>query len=186
MDTIISEAKNRMQKTFEVLVSDFATVRTGKASASLIENIIIDAYPGSSPLKLLELATIHAQDARTLIISPFDISIISQIERGVSNANVGLNPIVDQQILRINLPPLSEERRAEFVKVISQKAEHGKVMMRQIRHEAIMDAKKKAEGDGVSEDDIERIEREVQKLTDENIEKIDDLKKAKEQELMTL
>lgn len=186
MDTIISEIKNKMQKTLEVLISDFATVRTGKASASLIENIMIDAYPGSAPLRLMELATIHTQDARTLVIAPFDASIISQIERSISNSNVGLNPIVDQQILRINLPPLSEERRSEFVKVISQKAEHGKVMVRQIRHEAINSAKKRAEEEGISEDEIERIEKEVQKITDEYILKIDDISKQKEQELMTL
>lgn len=186
MENITSDVKNKMQKTLEVLISDFATVRTGKASPALIENIMIDAYPGSAPLRLMELATIHAQDAKTLIISPFDASIISQIERSISNSNVGMNPIVDQQVLRINLPPLSEERRTEFVKVISQKAEHGKVMLRQIRHEAINSAKKRAEQEGISEDEIERIEKEVQRVTDEYILKIDEISEQKEQELMTI
>lgn len=186
MDPQIKIVHDKMQRAFEVLHQDFATVRTGKASPALIENITISAYGGTTPLKVLELATIHVSDPQTLVITPFDNSIISEIERGIANADVGLNPIVDGNILRINLPPLTEERRLEFTKVIAQKAENGKVMIRQIRHEAMETVKKNAEASGLSEDSVTRLEKEVQKTTDDYIEKIDTLRSEKEKELMKL
>lgn len=186
MDQIISSVRQKMQKALDVLREDFATVRTGKASPALVENIIINAYGGTQPLKVLELATIHIEGNNTIVINPFDKSIIGEIEKGISNANVGLNPIVDREILRINLPPLTEERRSELVKLIKQKAEAGKVMLRQVRHEGMEDAKKRAEGQNVSEDEITRIEKEIQKLTDEFSQEIDLLADEKEKELMTL
>src|SRR5437867_2694484 len=111
MDPILTNTRNKMQKAFDVLRSDFATVRTGKATPTLVEHIEITAYGGTQRLKLLELATIHAPDSHLLVITPFDKSIIGEIEKGINNANVGLHPIVDESILRINLPPLTEERR---------------------------------------------------------------------------
>lgn len=186
MDSLITTVKQKMQKAIDILVADFATVRSGKASPALVENITISAYQGTTHLKVLELATIHAQDNTTLLISPFDKAIISDIEKGISAANVGLNPIVDGDVLRINLPPLTEERRQELSKMIKQKAENGKVMIRQIRHEGMEDAKKEEENGHVSEDEVERVEREIQKLTDEFIGKIDSMTIAKEKELMTL
>lgn len=186
MDNIVSGVRQKMQKAIDVMREDFATVRTGKASPTLVENIVINAYGGTQPLKVLELATIHVVDNNTLVISPFDKSIISEIEKGISNANVGLNPIVDGDILRINLPPLTEERRSELVKMIKQKAESGKVMLRQIRHEGMEEAKRKAKEAGHSEDEVTRMEKEIQKATDEFTEKIDALTSEKEKELMTL
>jgi ribosome recycling factor len=186
MEDIVSEVKRKMQRAIQVLRDDFATVRTGKASPTLVENIVIAAYGGTQPLKVLELATIHIQDNSTLVISPFDKSIISEIERGISNSNVGLNPIVDGDILRINLPPLTEERRLELIKLTKQKTEAGKVMLRQIRHEGMEDAKKGAGQQGRSEDEVIHLEKEIQKTTDEFTEKIDQLLAEKEKELMTL
>ena len=184
MENIVSNVRQKMQKAISVLREDFATVRTGKASPTLVENIVINAYGGTSPLKVLELCTIHVEGNSTIVINPFDKSIIQEIERGIAGANVGLNPIVDADILRINLPPLTEERRAELVKLIKQKTESGKVMIRQIRHEGMEEAKK-GSGD-FSEDEVERVEKEIQKLTDEFTENIDKLLDEKEKELMTL
>lgn len=175
-----------MQKAIEVVRQDFSTVRTGKASPSLIENIVINAYGGTQPLRVLELATIHIQDNNTLAISPFDKSIIAEIERGIANANVGLNPIIDGDVLRINLPPLTEERRLELIKLIKQKGEQGKIMLRQIRHEGMEDAKKSATGQSISEDEVIRLEKEIQKLMDNFSAKIDQLVSDKEKELLTL
>ena len=186
MDDIVSEVKKKMQKSLDLLREDFATVRTGKASPTLVENIIINAYGGTQPLKVLELATIHVQDNSTLVLSPFDKSQVAEIEKGISNSNVGLNPIVDGDILRINLPPLTEERRLELIKLIKQKSEQGKVSLRQIRHEGMEDAKKGAKQQGRSEDDVTHIEKEIQKATDEFTEKIDNLEGEKEKELLTL
>lgn len=186
MENIVSEVRSRMQRAIDVLRQDFATVRTGKASPALVENIVINAYGGTQPLRVLELATIHVQDNNTLVITPFDRSIIAEIEKGISGANVGLNPIVDGELLRINLPPLTEERRAEFVKLIKQKTESGKVILRQIRHEGMEDVKRAAKAAGHSEDEVERIEKEIQKATDDFTEKMDDITREKEKELMTL
>ncbi len=186
MDNIISQVRQKMQKALDVLREDFATVRTGKASPALVENIVINAYGGTQALRVLELATIYIENNSTIIISPFDKSIISEIEKGIANANVGLNPIVDLEVLRINLPPLTEERRGEFVRLVKQKAEAGKVMLRQARHEGMENAKKQAENQNLSEDEIVRIEKEIQKLTDEFSEKVDLLATDKEKELMTL
>jgi len=184
MDPIISGTRERMQRAYEILRHDFATIRTGKANPSLIENIVINAYGGTQRLKVMELATIHAQDPQTLVITPFDQSVMSEIERGIFDSGVGLNPIVDRNILRITLPPLTEERRREFVKLISQKAENGKIMVRQVRHESMDEVKKMGTSGKVSEDEVKRLEKEIQRLTDEFIEKIDTLCDEKEEELM--
>ncbi len=186
MDQVLEQVKAKMHKALLSLHEDFATVRTGKASPSLVENIVIPAYGGTQPLRVMELATIHAQDNNTLVIAPFDRSIVSEIEKGISAENVGLNPIVDGEILRINLPPLTEERRAEMVKLIKQKSEGGKVTLRQIRHEGNVDIEKQAKEEGKSEDDIEHYEKEIQRLTDENTKKVDEMVVEKEKELMTL
>lgn len=183
MDTITPEVKSKMQKAIDSARSDFATVRTGKASPSLVENIIIKAYGGATPLRVMELATIHVQDAHTLVLTPFDQSIMGEIEHGISDAQVGINPIVDGNFIRINLPPLSEERRKDFVKLIKQKAEQGKVTIRQIRHDG-MEQAKKLENKETSEDEVIRLEKEIQKLTDSFIEQIDTLAAQKEEELM--
>lgn len=184
MDPIVQNIKMRMDKAVEVMRDDFGTIRTGKANPSLVENVVIQAYGGSTPLKVLELATIHAQDPQTIVITPFDQTVIGEIESGITNANLGFNPVVDGQIIRISIPPLTQERREEFVKVIHQKAENGRIMVRQIRHEGMEEVEKKK--DDVSEDEIEREKKEIQKLTDEYMKKIDDLREEKEKELMTL
>jgi ribosome recycling factor len=184
MENLVDEVRKKMQRTIQVLQEDFATVRTGKASPTLVENIVINAYGGTQPLKVLELATIHIQDNNTLVISPFDKSQVAEIEKGIAGANVGLNPIVDGDILRINLPPLTEERRMELTKLIKQKGEQGKVMIRQVRHEGMEDVKKNSSN--FSEDEAERVEKEIQKLTDDFTKKIVELEEEKEKELMTL
>ncbi len=186
MDPLIGEIKNKMQKAFEVLRQDFSSVRTGKANPVMVEDITINAYGGTQRLKVMELATIHVQDAQTLVVTPFDQSIINEIGKGISEESLGLNPIIDGNILRISFPPLTEERRKEFVKVINQKAEQGKIMIRQARHEAMEEVKKMDQSKTVSEDEIKRLEKEVQRSTDEFIEKIDNLSDEKEKELMQI
>ena len=186
MDEILNQVDAKMRKALAVLHEDFATVRTGKASPTLVENIVINAYGGTQPLKVLELATIHAQDNNTLVIAPFDRSIVSEIEKGIAAENVGLNPIVDGEILRINLPPLTEERRGEMVKLIKQKTEAAKVTLRQIRHEGKEDIKRIAKDESESEDQVQHFEKEIQRLTDDYTKKIDEMLAEKEKELMTL
>ncbi|HSX09609.1 MAG TPA: ribosome recycling factor [Candidatus Saccharimonadales bacterium] len=183
MDPVATQTKQKLEKVLDVLKDDLATIRTGKAAPSLVENIVVSAYGGSAKLKVMELATIGATDNQTLVITPFDVSIISDLQKGIEAASAGLNPINDGTVLRIVIPPLSLERRQELIKAMKHKLENGKVMVRQVRHEMIEDMKKDYDG---REDDIKRLEKEVQKLVDESIATIDDWGKQKEQELLQI
>lgn len=178
----LQEAKQKMQKALEVLKNDLATIRTGRAAPSLVENIVISVYGGSTKLKVLEAATISANDPQTIIISPFDGSIIGEIQKGILEANIGLTPTIDGQNIRIAIPPLSQERREQLIHLMHQKLENGKVMIRQIRHDVMSDIKKAS----LPEDETKRLEKEVQGLTDSVIGEIDATGKHKEQELLAI
>lgn len=186
MDPISQNTKTKMQEALNILHQDFNTVRTGKANPALVENIMINAYGGTAKLKVLELATIHAIDTQTLVITPFDRSVLNEIVNGLTNSQANLSPIVDSEVIRIVIPPLTEERRRDFVKMINQKTEQGKVMLRQIRHESIDEIKKADDAGGVSEDEVERLEKEIQRLTDEFVKKMEVMRDEKEQELMRM
>ncbi|HSA83856.1 MAG TPA: ribosome recycling factor [Patescibacteria group bacterium] len=183
MDPLAQETKKRIEKILEVLRGDLATIRTGRATPSLVEGVVINAYGGTARLKVMELATIGATDTKTLVITPFDPSIIHEIQKGIESANVGFTPIIDGNIIRISIPPLSQERREELIKAMKHKLENGKIMVRQARHESMEDIKKEYEG---REDDIKRLEKEVQKLVDDTMTTIEDYGKQKEQELMQI
>ncbi len=182
----INQTQLQMQKVLEVLKTDLSTVRTGRAAPSLVENIVINAYGGTQKLRVLELATIGSLDPQTLVVTPFDVSIIGEIQKGIQEANVGLNPVVDGQVVRISIPPLSQERREELVALVNQKLEGGKIQIRQVRHEAMEEIKKQSNNKEITEDDVLRLEKEVQRTTDETIAEIDALGKRKEEELMTV
>jgi len=187
MDSQIqAQTKQRMERALQVLKDDFGTVKTGKANPQLVENIVIKAYGGSAMLKVNELATIHVQDTSTVVITPFDHSVIGDIERGISDSQMGLGMAVDGSIIRITVPPLTQERREEFVKLIHKKSENGKIMIRQARAESNDEIAKMKKDNEITEDDEKRLEKEVQKLTDEFVDKIDEIEKMKEQELMTV
>ena len=183
MDPVATKTKEKLHKVLDVLKDDLSTIRTGRATPSLVENIVVSAYGGSAKLKVMELATIAAVDNKTLVITPFDASVIQDLEKGIEAANAGLTPIVDSNVIRISIPPLSQERREDLIKAMRHKLENGKVMVRQVRHEMIEDMKKDYEG---REDDIKRLEKEVQKLVDETIETIEDWGKQKEEELLQI
>ena len=179
---LIANTRDRMGKAVELLRGDLATIRTGKAAPSLVENIEISAYNGTTRLRVMELATVGALDPQTLVVTPFDASIIEEIRKGIMESGAGLNPASDGQVIRISIPPLSEERRQELVHLMNQKLENGRVMIRQIRHEALDDLKK---GD-LPEDENSRLEKEVQRATDDFVGQIDELGKRKEEELMQI
>jgi ribosome recycling factor len=183
MDPVAEKTKQRLQKVLDVLKADLDTLRTGRATPSLVENIQINAYGGSAKLKVMELATIGAPDTQTIVLTPYDMSTIHEVQKGIEAANVGLNPIIDGNILRISIPPLSLERRQDLIKAMKQKLESGRVMVRQVRHEMIEDMKKDYVG---REDDIARLEKEVQRLVDETIETIESWGKQKEAELLQI
>lgn len=174
-----------MLKSEEAMVSEFAGVRTGKASPALVENLMIEAYEGSS-MRLLELASISTPEMRTIMIQPWDASTVQAIDKGIQAANLGLNPSVDGKIIRINLPDLTKERREELVKVVRKMAEDGRVAVRHVRREALDTLKAEKKKSDITEDDLTGGEKEVQKLTDKYVKKIDDHLSSKEEEILTV
>jgi ribosome recycling factor len=186
MDNLINETLQKMQKVVEVIKTDLSTVRTGRATPSLIENILIAAYGGTQKLKVVELGHVSAPDPQVLNVAPYDASIIGEIRKGIEVANVGLNPVIDGQLIRISIPPLSQERREQLVQLVKQKLEGGKIQLRQIRHDAISEVKKTEEAEHLSEDNVSHLEKEIQRITDEITLEIDALGKKKEEELMQI
>jgi ribosome recycling factor len=186
MDLSVNSAKQNMQKVLEVIKTDLSTVRVGKATPSLVENIVINAYQGTQRLKVVELAQINALDNQTLAITPYDASITGEIQKGILEGNVGLTPVIDGQTIRISIPPLSEERRQQLVSLVNQKLEGGKIQVRQVRHDAMNEVKKQLSDKQISEDDLQRLEKEIQRVTDETIGEIESLGKKKEEELMAI
>lgn len=183
MDSQIqSELKTQIKKVFEVIEGDLGTIRTGRATPALVENVVIIAYGGTTKLKVKELATVGVADSQSIIITPFDVSIIDEMRKSITDANIGLNPVSDGRILRVSIPPLSAERRQELIKLMHHKLENGKVMVRQVRQKAMIDMKNLK----LPEDDGKRLEKEIQKIIDDTISQIDDSGKAKEAELMQI
>ena len=186
MDPIINETRLKMQKGFQVLMGDIATVRTGRATPALVENVVVSVYGGTQRLKIMELATISASDPQTLVLSPFDTSILSEMQKGIMEANIGLTPSTDGNVIRISIPPLSEERRIELIKLMKQKLENGRIAIRQIRQDARNIVRKKHIDKEMSEEEMYRIEKEIQKITDEMILSVDEMGRKKEEELLQI
>lgn len=186
MDPFISQTRQSMFQALDVLRNDLGTIRTGRAAPSLVENVVVSVYGGSTRLKVMELATITTSDPQTLLITPYDASIIGEIQKGIMEANIGLNPAIDSQHIRISIPPLSEERRKQLIHLMKQKLENGKIMIRQARHEGMNEIKKRHADKAISDDEKIRLEKEAQKVTDEMMEEIEALGSKKEQELMQI
>jgi ribosome recycling factor len=184
LDDILLETEEKMMKTEEVVQREFAGVRTGKASPALVENILADVY--GAQMRIRELAGITAPEPRMLVIQPWDASTVTAIDKAIQKANIGLNPAVQGKVIRIVFPELSEERRREFVKIIHKMAEDGRVAVRHVRRDAIEHMKKESKKGGISEEDLEHAEKEVQKLHDQYIANIDKHMAHKEKEIMTV
>ncbi len=184
LDDILLEAEEKMMKTEEVVLHEFAGVRTGKASPGLVENIQVEVY--GSHMRIRELAGITTPEPRMLLIQPWDAATVHPIEKAIQKSNLGLNPTVDKKFIRIVLPELSQERRLEFTKVVRKMAEDGRVAIRHVRRDAIEHLKKESKQGGISEEDLEHAEKEVQKLTDQYIAKVDGHLTHKEKEIMTV
>jgi ribosome recycling factor len=183
-DEILLEAEDKMIKTEQVVTNEFAGVRTGKASPSLIENVLVDVY--GSQMRVRELAGITTPEPRQLVIQPWDVTSLQPIEKAIQKANLGLTPTVQGKIIRISFPELSQERRQEFVKIVKGMAENGRVAIRHVRRDALELLKKAKTAGGVGEEEIESAEKEIQKLTDQYIAKIDAHVVGKEKEILTV
>lgn len=170
--------EEQMQSAIEALGREFGRIRSGRASPNLVDKVMVEAYGSEMPMS--QVATISIPEARTIVIQPFDKGNLANIERGIHKANLGVTPSNDGHVVRLNLPPLTEERRKDYVKVVKKEAENAKVSIRQTRKNALEDIKK-AE---FPEDDSKRLHDQVQKLTDKFTDKIDSATAAKEKELM--
>jgi ribosome recycling factor len=178
----LNDAESRMQNAIGALGVDLASVRTGRASPALVERLNVDYYGTPTPLN--QLATIGAPEPQLLAIRPFDPGSIGTIEKGILASDLGLTPSNDGKIIRLNVPPLTEERRKELVKVISRRLEEAKVAVRNIRRGALDDLRQMEREKVFSEDDFHRAKDDLQKLTDRHVEQIDEVGKRKEQEIM--
>ena len=181
-DEILLDTEAAMEKGVEYMTHEFSAVRTGKASPAIVENIDVEAY--GATMKLKQLALITTPEPRLLVIQPFDGATTKDIEKAIKESKIGINPVVDGKIIRLPIPALSEERRKDLVKSIKQMAEESRVRVRSARRDGI-DAIKKSQKDGkVSKDELETYEKEIQKLTDGFVKKIDDAFALKEADIM--
>jgi ribosome recycling factor len=182
IDEVLSEAKSRMVKSIEVLQRDLAGIRTGRATPMILDNIKIEYYGTQTPLK--QIATISAPEARLLIIQPWDNASLGDITKAIQKSDLGLNPSSDGHIIRLPIPPLSEERRKELVKSVHKRAEEGKVALRNVRRDSMDMLKDLEKEKEISQDEHKRAQNKLQEITDGFIAQIDQIAKDKESELL--
>lgn len=180
----LSEVESQMQKTIEATQKSFNSVRTGRANASVLDRIMVEYY--GSPTALKALATINTPDSSTIMIQPFDRGSLGLIEKAISQSDVGLTPNNDGQVIRLNVPPLTADRRKEFVKTAGKLAEEGRIAIRNIRRDAIDSVKKQEKAGEISEDESRDNQASIQKLTDKYAGKVDSLLAEKEKDIMTI
>lgn len=187
MQDLLDKAKDDFEEVLEILAQDLMTVKTGRAKPDLIQQLMVEAYEGQPKMPLMELASITSPDPHQLIVKPWDQSIIEQVEKSLAKEkDLSLSPVVDGEIIRIKIPPLTEERRKDLVKLVKQKLESGRVILRRARHE-IKEKIDEREGQAdVSEDDLFRAVENLNKLTDEYSHKIEEMGEEKEKELLKI
>jgi ribosome recycling factor len=182
IDDVSKHAEGLMQKALESTRHDFASVRTGRASPALLDRLFVEAYGEHKPLK--QFASVSTPDARTLQITAFDRNTVGAIRKAIETSDLGLTPNIDGSTIRLGIPPLTEERRKDLVKVIRKKAEDGKVAIRNIRHKSTDQLKDLKKGGKITEDEVKRAGDRIQKLTDKFIKDVDSLVSGKEKEIM--
>lgn len=184
IDDIIKDAKTRMAKSVETLRHDLTKLRTGRAHTSLLDHITVDYYGSEVPLK--QVANVSVEDARTLTVTPWEKPMVAVIEKAIIKSDLGLNPNTAGTVMRIPLPPLTEERRRDMIRIVRQEAEGAKVAVRNIRRDANNDFKELLKEKEISEDEERRAQDQIQKLTDQFVADIDKVTQAKEAELMEI
>jgi ribosome recycling factor len=180
----LADVENQMQKGIEATLRSFNTIRTGRANAAILDRVMVEYYGSPTPLK--SLANISTPDSATISIQPYDPGSMALIEKAIQMSDLGLNPNNDGSTIRLNIPPLTSDRRKELVKVASKFAEEGKVSVRNIRRDAIDSVRKQEKNSEISEDESRDIQDNIQKLTDKYTQKIDELLAEKEKDIMTV
>jgi len=184
IEDIKKSAETRMQKSVESLRTDLKRIRTGRAHVSLLDSIMIDYY--GTPTQLAQVANISTPDARTLSVSPWEKNLISVIEKAILTSDLGLNPATSSDVIRIPLPPLTEERRKELIKVVKAEGENTRIAIRNIRRDAIGDVKELLKEKKISEDEERKFQEQIQKITDKYVENVEGVLKEKEKELLEI
>jgi len=184
IEDIKKDAETRMGKSVESLKNELTKIRTGRAHASLLDHVLVDYYGSEVPIA--QAATVSVEDARTLAVSPWEKALVPVIEKAIMSSDMGLNPVTSGDVIRVPLPALTEERRKDFVKLVRQEAEQGRVAVRNIRRDANADLKELVKEKEISEDDERGALEVVQKLTDKHIQQIEELLSSKEKELMEI
>lgn len=184
MNDMIKEYDAKMQKTIDVIVSDFGGVRAGRANASVLDRITVDYY--GSPTPINQVAAISSPDPRSLVIQPWDASILKSVEKAIQTSDLGINPQNDGRVIRLGFPQLTEERRKELSKQVKKYAESGKIAIRNIRRDAVDKLKAQEKKSEITEDDYKEYEKELQDITDKRCKQIDELTVKKEAELMAV
>ncbi|MDD3058955.1 MAG: ribosome recycling factor [Sphaerochaeta sp.] len=184
MQQVLDTCESKMQKSLESLSKDFASLRTGRASASLLDKIRVDYYGAETPIN--QVATVSVPEARMIVIQPWDKSVLSAIEKAILKSDLGLPPNNDGKLIRLNFPPLNEERRKQLVKGAKANAEQSRVAMRNIRREAMDELKKMQKNGDISEDELKDAETRIQKMTDSYITQVNSLSDEKEKEIMEI
>ena len=181
-DEVLLEFTEKMEKAVGHVQADFASVRTGRASPALVERIKVDYYGAEVPLQ--QIAGINVPEARLLVIQPYDKNAMKEIEKAIQSSDLGINPSNDGQVIRIPIPPLTEERRREMVKLVKHKVEDGRVALRNVRRDALHDLKEMEKDSAISADELDRSEKELEKITHDHVAEIDRMVEHKEQELL--
>jgi len=182
IDDILKDAKIRMGKSVEALENEMTRLRTGRAHPSLLEHVRVDYYGSETPLS--QVANINTEDARTLTVTPWEQGMVQAVEKAIINSDLGLNPNTAGTIIRVPVPPMTEERRKDMVKVVRGEAENARISVRNIRRDANSDLKELEKEKEISKDELRKSEEDVQKLTDAAIKNVDDVLAKKEEDLM--
>ncbi len=180
----VKKFDEKMQKTIEVVKGNFASVRAGRANASVLDRISVDYYGAATPLS--QVAAISSPDARTLVVQPWDMSLLKEVERAIQCSDLGINPQNDGKVIRLAFPQLTEERRKELSKQVKKYGEDGKVALRNVRRDAMDEIKGLKKKNEITEDDQKQMEKELQDLTDKRCKDVDELTAAKEKELLAV
>ncbi len=184
MKTIISKSEEKMNKSIAALEHEYTSIRAGRANPSVLDKISVDYY--GVPTKINQMAAVSVSEARMLVIQPWDMTTLKAIEKAIQTSDLGINPTNDGKVIRIAFPPLTEERRKELVKDVHKIAEESKVAIRSIRRDANEKLKAMKKDSAITEDDFKEVEKEIQNLTDKFCKKVDEIAKAKENEIMEI
>ena len=182
LEKLIRDTRHHMKQSVETTAKDFTTIRTGRANPALLDKVQVECYGSTLPLN--QVATISAPEPRLLVVAPWDKTLVGDVRKAISSADLGLNPVVDGAVLKVPLPALTEERRKEMAKLVAHKTEEGKIAVRNLRRDAIEELRRLEKAHEISEDDLHRTRNQIQEVTDEHIAELDKIHDAKVKELM--